>query len=321
MPAVHRLLPCPEPFDPRLTFGHLGGAPNGRVDTDEWWRASNTPEGAATLRVGVDRRAATLVVEAWGDGAQWVVERAPMLTGAIDDPATFTPRHPRVAALRHRLPGLRLVGLGCVHDAAMATIIEQRVTSVEARRTWRAFVYRYGAAAPGPGDLRLAPSPRTVLALRDWEWRALGIEGRRAAAMRVVAGAVGRLDEAAAGGSDSLAGRLTTLRGCGPWTTAHLRHCVAADADAVPVGDWHLPRLVAFALTGEVKADDARLLELLEPFRPHRARVWRLVLAAGRRPPRRAPRAPIVGLLRAEQSQWRRQASRPQSSRRLNGYR
>jgi hypothetical protein len=35
------------------------------------------------------------------------------------------------------------------------------------------------------------------------------------------------------------------------------------------------------------------MLELLEPYRGHRARVLRLLLAAGIAPPRRGPRLPI----------------------------
>ena len=318
MRAVRRLLPCRAPFDPRLTFGYPGGWPTARLEADGWWRASNTPAGPSTARVTIDRRVAMVSVEAWGAGAEWIIEHAPALTGSSDDAGSFVSCNPRVAALQRQLPGLRLIGSSCVHDAAMVRIIEQRVTSIEARRSWHMLVNRHGAPAPGPCPLRIPPEPARVLSLRDWEWRTLGIEGRRASALRVAAAAAHRLDEAVELGADVLRVRLSALRGIGPWTVAHLLHSVAADADAVPVGDWHLPRLVGFALADEARADDARLLELLEPFRPHRARVWRLILASGRRPPRHAPRAPILGLLRAED---RRHSSRPHSSTRLNVYR
>jgi 3-methyladenine DNA glycosylase/8-oxoguanine DNA glycosylase len=61
------------------------------------------------------------------------------------------------------------------------------------------------------------------------------------------------------------------------------------DPDAVSLGDYHLPRLVAWLLAGEPTADDARMLELLEPYRGQRARVVALLEHAGHRPPRRAP--------------------------------
>ena len=62
------------------------------------------------------------------------------------------------------------------------------------------------------------------------------------------------------------------------------------DPDAVSVGDFHLPNVVAFALAGEPRADDARMLELLEPWRGHRARVIRLLEASGIQAPKYGPR-------------------------------
>ena len=71
------------------------------------------------------------------------------------------------------------------------------------------------------------------------------------------------------------------------------------DADAVSVGDYHLPNVVAWALAGEPRGDDARMLELLEPYRGHRGRVMRLLLAGGVGPPRRGPRLQLRHLERA----------------------
>jgi 3-methyladenine DNA glycosylase/8-oxoguanine DNA glycosylase len=62
------------------------------------------------------------------------------------------------------------------------------------------------------------------------------------------------------------------------------------DADAVSVGDYHLPNTVAFALAGEARADDERMLELLAPFAGHRGRVVRLIEGSGITAPRRGPR-------------------------------
>src|SRR4029453_406544 len=45
------------------------------------------------------------------------------------------------------------------------------------------------------------------------------------------------------------------------------------DPDAVPVGDFHLPHLVAGALAGEPRGTDERMLEPLAPFAGHRRRV------------------------------------------------
>jgi 3-methyladenine DNA glycosylase/8-oxoguanine DNA glycosylase len=65
------------------------------------------------------------------------------------------------------------------------------------------------------------------------------------------------------------------------------------DADAVPVGDYHLPNTIAWGLANEDRADDARMLELLDEFRPHRARVIRLIQAAGISAPKYGPRSAV----------------------------
>jgi hypothetical protein len=49
---------------------------------------------------------------------------------------------------------------------------------------------------------------------------------------------------------------------------------------------------VTYALAGEPRGDDARMLELLEPFRGRRAIVMRLLESGGPRPPRRGQRMP-----------------------------
>lgn len=72
--------------------------------------------------------------------------------------------------------------------------------------------------------------------------------------------------------------------------SAEVAALALGDPDAVPVGDYHLPALVAWNIAGERTADDARMLELLEPYRPHRYRTIRLVSVGGDHPQRRGPR-------------------------------
>ncbi len=303
MTIATRTLPCPEPLDAGLTFGptiHGRGDPSSRIAGDSWWHARNTPAGAATVRVRVDRGASSVVVRACGPGSEWVLEHAADIAGVNDRPSEFLPDDPFVAALHHRLRGLRFVRIGCVLDIVVSAIIEQRVTSVEARQSWQGLVRRYGSPAPGGHDLVVPPTAEQLVALPDWEWRRLGVEGRRSGTVRRVAAESTRLDRAAAIDIPTLDRRLRSLNGVGPWTAAHVTHLVSGDPDAVPVGDWHLPNHVAYALAHEPRADDARMLELLEPFRPHRARVWRLIMAGAHGPPRRAPRARIHRLMHAE---------------------
>jgi 3-methyladenine DNA glycosylase/8-oxoguanine DNA glycosylase len=83
--------------------------------------------------------------------------------------------------------------------------------------------------------------------------------------------------------------KLRTLPGIGEWTSAEVRSRVFGDADAVSFGDYHIAKNVGWALTG-AEVDDDGLAELLEPYRPHRYRVQRLVELAGLSRPRRGPR-------------------------------
>ena len=68
--------------------------------------------------------------------------------------------------------------------------------------------------------------------------------------------------------------------------------------DAVVLGDYHIPNIVAWVLTGRARADDRRMLELLEPYRGHRARAVRLILAGGARAPSYGPHRPLRAIER-----------------------
>ena len=92
--------------------------------------------------------------------------------------------------------------------------------------------------------------------------------------------------------------RLRALPGIGAWTAAEVSLVALGDADAVSVGDYHLPHHVAWALAGEARGDDERMLELLEPYRGHRGRVLRLLVAGAPGPPRFGPRLPLRDIAR-----------------------
>lgn len=293
------------PLDLALTCGPLARGrrdPSNRVAPLELWRAAHTPEGPATIHAVVRRAERRLTVHAWGRGARWLLDRSGGLLG-LRDPGfddALAVGHPAVARAVRATPGLRLAAAGAVDDVAFAAVVEQRVTGVEARRTWYALTRAFGEPAPGPCTLLLPPTADRLAALSDYELRTFGLEARRGAALQAVARSIGRIQRAADAGSAVLQRALLAERGVGPWTAASVAHLVCGDADAVIVGDWHLPRVVGFALAGELRADDDRMLELLEPFRPQRARVVRLLGAAGLGPPRTAPRAEIPDVLRRE---------------------
>jgi 3-methyladenine DNA glycosylase/8-oxoguanine DNA glycosylase len=92
---------------------------------------------------------------------------------------------------------------------------------------------------------------------------------------------------------------LQAFAGIGPWTAAHVASAALGDPDAVPVGDYNLPHSVGYALEGTPRSSDERMLELLEPYRGHRARVLRLIALAGIGAPRFGPHLPLRDFARS----------------------
>ena len=280
------------PLDLRRTLGiHLRGSgdPTMRVAAGQVIRTTRTPEGPATIEVAV--RGDRLTAEAWGSGADCLLDTLPALVGLDDDRAGFAPRqHRLVAELDRRHPGIRLGRTRAVFESLMPAILEQKVTGTEAWLGFRGLVRRWGEPAPGPFGLRLPPPPDVVAAIPYHELHPIGIERRRADLLRRVAARADRFEEIVTMPREDGYRRLRAMPGIGPWTAAEVALRALGDPDAVSVGDFHLPHLVAFCLSGEIRGDDTRMLELLEPWRGHRARVVRLLELSGLRPPAFGPR-------------------------------
>jgi len=284
------------PLDLGLVLGPLRrgpGDPTFRATSDgSVWRASRTPDGPGTLRVAL--RDGVVRGEAWGPGAEWLLERFPGLLGADDDPEAFVPRHRVVALARHRRPGLRLTRTGLVMESLIPSVLEQKVTTDEAYRAWRLLVRKFGEPAPGPEGLPqglfVVPAARDWALIPSWEWHRAGVDNKRASTILRAVRVAGRLEEAVALDPERARARLEVVPGVGPWTSAEVVQRSHGAADAVTVGDLHLPGIVGFALAGDRDADDEVMLSLLEPYAGQRHRAARLILLSGRVPGRRGPR-------------------------------
>lgn len=310
LPLQRRYVPS-APLDLGATLGpHVRGPydPCHRVVGGVHWRTWRTPIGPATLRLAADSAGGWVDAVAWGAGAEWALDGVPALLGDADDAGGFEAPSGRLHDVHRRLAGMRLSRSSRVFEALVPAILEQLVTSIEAWRCWNRLLTAFGEPAPGvgarapgtgvsgtgvPEGMRVLPSPSTLLEIRDWEWHQLGLDGRRRHTLIGAARVAGRLDEAAGLDVDSAVRRLTSLPGIGLWTAAEVVQRSHGAADVVSVGDYHLPNTVGFVFTGAPRTSDEQMLALLEPYRPHRQRVVRLVEACGLRAPRYGPRMPL----------------------------
>jgi len=282
------------------TLGLLGRGPYD--PTTQWdlggvWRTWRTPLGPATLRIHRPAADGSIVAEAWGPGAAWAVDAVPALLGRDDDwTALDVSGHPLLRDSLRRNPGLRLARTGRLLEALLPAIIEQRVTSLEAYRSWARLLRWYGEPAPGPAPdgMRVVPTIEQWRGIPSWDWHRAGVDPRRARAAQAVLVVATSLERAAERAETlaAAAEALRTVPGIGQWTTAETLQRSHAHPDLVSVGDYHLAHYVGEALIGR-RVDDDGMLELLEPWTGHRQRVVRLILASGFRFERRGPRMTV----------------------------
>jgi len=298
---VHRVLTPPEGYHLAGSAGMLAMGrhdPCARFIDGAFWYASRTPDGPGSL--SLHRDGASLVATGHGAGADWLLDRAPAIAGLDDDLTGFAQlaaAHPLVAELARVHRGVRLPATGRLFPRLMRAILEQKVTGKEAYRAYAATVRHFGEPAPGPVErLFLPPEAEAIAAAPYWVFHPFGVEQRRADTLRRAATEAARLERCAS--SAEATERMTAIVGIGPWTAAEVVRTVYGDPDAVSVGDYHIPNMVAWALAGEARADDARMLDLLAPFTGHRGRVCVLLESAGIAAPRFGPRMPIRSFAR-----------------------
>ncbi len=296
---MRRTLPLPFPVDLGRSLRPLRtgrGDPTILLSERAVLRASRTPDGPVTVRA--EHQGDRIEVEAWGPGAEWALEQAPGLFGLRDDRSGFDPPEGVVRRLHRDAEGLRMPRTDRVLEALLPAVLGQRVTGFEAKRAYHQLIERWGAPAPGPGGLLLVPLPDQIAELGYYELHLIGMERRRADALKRVCAHAARLEEAGRGSTTLLQERLQAIPGVGAWTSAEVARAAHGAPDAVSVGDYHLKHLVSWALAGEERGSDARMLELLEPYAGHRGRVCLLLEAAGLRAPRRGPRQRVQPLAR-----------------------
>ena len=162
-------------------------------------------------------------------------------------------------------------------EALIPAVLEQRVQGIDAFRSWRLLVTKFGTPAPGPAParMRVPPSAEAWRRIPSWEFHRANVDPGRA---RTLVGVAQR--------ADSLE-RLTTSA-----------QRAFGDPDALSVGDYHLSTMIGWTLLGHA-IDDPAMEELLEPLRPHRYRAVRLLEVSGlAHLPRRGARMPVPNISR-----------------------
>jgi 3-methyladenine DNA glycosylase/8-oxoguanine DNA glycosylase len=273
---------------------HGAGDPCHRRDADgAIWRTSRLDTGPVTYRIHQDTPQ-QVSAQAWGTGSDELIATLPELLGSNDDPDSFDPIAEIAQRAHSRLRGLRVPRTGRVIESLVPAVVEQRIVGVDAFAAWRRIVTKFGETPPGPAPVGMRLPPRTEVwqQIPTWDWHQAGIEQHKANTIALAASYAGRLEAAARTADAAEVYRmLTALPGIGIWTAAEVGHRALGDADAAPIGDYHLPALLGEALGDGTPVPHEECEAFLEPWRPHRYRLVRLLeLTPGARRERRGPR-------------------------------
>jgi 3-methyladenine DNA glycosylase/8-oxoguanine DNA glycosylase len=286
---------------PALTLWPLRRGPRDpcfQVDDDgAIWRTSLLGSGPVTARIS---RAARNAVDctAWGGGAEEFLDALPAMLGSDDDASDFLPSEPTVAAAHRRVPHLRLGRTGQVLEALIPAVLEQRVPGADSFRSWRVLVSKFGTPPPGPAParMRVPPSADAWRRIPSWEFHRANVDPGRARTIVGCAQRASALERLTSWPAAKARDALTSLPGVGAWTAAETAQRAFGDPDALSVGDYHIPKMIGWTLLGRPIVD-ADMIELLEPMRPHRHRVVRLLEVSGLAyEPRRGARLPVQNI-------------------------
>jgi 3-methyladenine DNA glycosylase/8-oxoguanine DNA glycosylase len=183
---------------------------------------------------------------------------------------------------------------GRVMESLVPAVLEQKIVGLDAFAMWRRLVMRFGEPTPGPAPsaMRVIPTNEVWQSIPSWDWHQAGVEQRKARTIATAASYAGRLETAArAGDNPEVYRMLMTIPGIGLWTAHEVGQRALGDADAAPIGDYHLPALLGEALGDGHAIPEAEVETFLEPWRPHRYRLVRVLeLTPGSRRERHGPR-------------------------------
>ena len=228
------------------------------------------------------------------------VDSHPLL-GDADTGHCVLPRHDPVARAMARFGDYRIPRTGTPYHDLLPAVLGQRVTAQEALHQWRLICTEFGRPVTVNGrEMHAPPEPDVLAAVPFHRFHLMGVDRRRAAALRSVALHGDRL----VGGwrpelpAHERTASLTLIDGVGVWTAAVAGYTSFCDPDALEVGDFHVKNTVTFAFTGRHRGTDDEMCELLAPYAGERRRVVTWLGLAGWRAPAHGPRRRIVSIAR-----------------------
>ena len=204
-------------------------------------------------------------------------------------PSLAVEGHPFLERISREKKGIHLGQSTHLGMDLIKTTFQQLIEWRDAATIWRRWILQAGTRIPGT-DLYCPPAYSEVNHHTLDLLHGCGLSRKRAALVREIARLGPRLDGWASESASTIRRRLMSIRGIGAWTTEHCLGFSFNEDDVVVTGDFQLPHTVAWALAGQARGSDQRMLELLEPWAGRRWHVLRLIFASDIRAPRRGPR-------------------------------
>lgn len=271
-------LPCRQPYDwPAIRDFLAGRAIPGieTVEEDFYARTITVGDRAGSIAIRPDRDGLVAVMR--GVAASDVPGVAARLRRLFDCDADSTAigahlsTDPHLAPLVAARPGLRVPGAWSGFELGVRAILGQQVSVAAATRLAGRLVAELGALLPvaaGPGLTHVFPDPDRV-ATADVA-KILMMPRARGVAIQALAAASLAEPDLFAPEQDlaTAIGRLTAIRGIGPWTAQYIAMRALRAPDALPPGDVGLMRALD---TGAGRPSAAALLLRAERWRPYRA--------------------------------------------------
>jgi DNA-3-methyladenine glycosylase II len=216
-----------------------------------------------------DRKAATIVAQ--------------RLLALDGDPTAFkgsVGKHPKLAPLVQRRPGLRLGRTASIFEAVTWAILGQQVNLAFATQL-RRDVIRLAGTRHNSG-MMAHPSPEQLACIEPAQLTALKLSRSKADYLLGAARAVaeGRLDLDALPtlAPEEAYESLRALRGIGPWTAYYILLRGAGLPDVAPIGDSGLATALQRLFALDERPTPPEQIALMEQFAPHRslatAHLW-----------------------------------------------